>query len=137
MMRDKWNDQVFGYEWAYNNARIVDTVKKDSIAVPDALKLYDFSVSDTVKYKKQIISSASFLAIYYANDAKDKEKAIDFLKKWQAADVANAENIQKNIDMLMKPPAPKPSGTKPPAKPGTKPAAKTKPKTTTKAVVKH
>jgi hypothetical protein len=147
IMRDKWSDQIFGYEWAYNNARIVDTVKKDSIAVPDALKLYDFSASDTVKYKKQIISSASFLAIYYANDAKDKEKAIDYLKKWQAADVANAENIQKNIDMLMKAPAPKPAGTnppgtkpnntKPPAKPGTKPAATTKPKTTAKAIAKH
>jgi Flp pilus assembly protein TadD len=74
-MIEKYPDQVYGYEWALNNARLIDTVKKDSIAVPDALKLFDFSSKDTAKFKKQYISSASYLAIYYANDAKDKEMA--------------------------------------------------------------
>jgi len=140
IMIEKFPDQVYGYEWAFNNARVMDTVKKDSIAVPDALKLFDFSDKDTAKFKKQYISASSFLAIYYANDAKDKAKAIDYLKKWQLVDVANAENIKKNIDILMKTPA-----TKPPATPkGTgKPAAQsaksktksttTKPKTTSAA----
>lgn len=150
VMKDKWPDQIFGYDWAYNNSRLVDTVKKDSVAVPDALALYDFASKDTVKYKKQIINTASFLAIYYANDKKDKDKGIEYLKKWQAADAANYDNIQKNIDILMKMPPPRPGtgttpppgarpGTKPPAKTGTapKPAATTKPKTTTKAVVKN
>lgn len=109
-MQELYPDQVYGYEWAFNNSRIIDTVKKDSIAVPDAVKLFDFSAKDTAKFRKQYISSASFLAIYYANDAKDKEKAIDYLKKWQLVDVANAENIQKNIDLLMKAPATKPPG---------------------------
>lgn len=110
-IQELYPDQVYGYEWAFNPSRIVDTVKKDSIAVPDAIKLFDFAAKDTAKFKKQYISSASFLAIYYANDAKDKEKAIDYLKKWQMVDVVNAENIQRNIDILMKAPA-----TKPPAK---------------------
>lgn len=139
-MQELFPDQVYGYEWAFNPARIVDTVKKDSIAVPDALKLFDFAGKDTAKFKKQYISSASFLAIYYANDAKDKEKAIDYLKKWQMVDVANAENIQKNIDLLMRapatrPPAPAPSkGTTPKAQvpvPSAKKTATTKTKTTT------
>lgn len=131
VMEEKFADQIYGFEWAFNNARVVDTVKKDSIAVPDALKLFDYSSKDTAKFKKQYISSASFLAIYYANDAKDKEKAIDFLKKWQLVDVANAENIQRNIDLLMKAPATKPAT--PPAK-GTGKAQAAKPsakKTTT------
>ena len=120
-MIEKYPDQVYGYEWALNNARLIDTAKKDSIAVPDALKLFDFSSKDTAKFKKQFISAASYLAIYYANDAKDKEKAIDFLKKWQMVDVVNAENIQKNIDLLMKsptikPPSVAPRGNAPPAK---------------------
>ncbi|HEV7780403.1 MAG TPA: tetratricopeptide repeat protein [Chitinophagaceae bacterium] len=110
VMIDKFPDQVYGYEWAFNNSRLSDTTKKDSIAVPDAIKLFDFANKDTAKFKKQYISAASFLAIYYANDAKDKEKAIDYLKKWQLVDVANAENIQRNIDILMKAPA------KPPVK---------------------
>lgn len=125
IMRDKWPNQVYGYDWVYNNSRLLDTVKKDSIAVPDALKLYDFAVTDTSKYKKQIISAASFLAIYYANDAKDKTKAIEYLKKWQAADVANYDNIQKNIEILEASPTRKPASTTTPAK-GTKPTS-TKP----------
>ena len=122
IMRDKWPNQIYGYDWVYNNSRLLDTVKKDSIAVPDAIKLYDFAVTDTAKYKKQIISSASFLAIYYANDAKDKTKAIEYLKKWQAADVANYDNIQKNIEILEGSPTRKPAGATSPAK-GTKPPA--------------
>ncbi|MBS1760903.1 MAG: tetratricopeptide repeat protein [Bacteroidetes bacterium] len=132
VMETKWPDQVYGYEWALNNSRNVDTVKKDSIAVPDALKLYNFAIADSVKYKKQIISSASFLAIYYANDAKNPASAIEYLKKWQSADPDNADNIQKNIDVLQKallaPTKPTPA-TKPPAKTGgSKTSAVTKPK---------
>ncbi|MBL0269072.1 MAG: hypothetical protein IPP99_10520 [Chitinophagaceae bacterium] len=133
-MTELFPDQVYGYDWAFINARAVDTVRKDSIAVPDALKLFEFSNKDTAKFKKQYINAASFLAIYYANDAKDKEKAIDYLKKWQMVDVANAENIQKNIDLLMKAPATKPTT---PAKGGTGktqvPAASAKNTTTSKS----
>ncbi|MCX8019483.1 MAG: tetratricopeptide repeat protein [Chitinophagaceae bacterium] len=140
LMKEKFPDQVYGYEWAFNVSRLVDTVKKDSIAVPDALSLYEFSSQDTSKFKKQYINSTSFLAIYYANDAKNRNKAIEFMKKWQSADVANYNNIQKNIDILMKAPAPRPapppkgqgrnqsSTGKPPSgsdtKSGTKPVAK-------------
>jgi Flp pilus assembly protein TadD len=123
--------EIYGYEWAFNNAKVLDSVKKDSIAVPDALKLYDIAAKDTAKFKRQYISAASFLAIYYANDAKDKDKAIEYLKKWQEADTANAEAIQKNIDILQKTggksssgprgnATPKPGSSKP--SPSTKPA---------------
>ena len=40
-----------------------------------------------------------------------RRASIDYLKKWQLVDVANAENIQKNIDLLMKAPAPRPATT--------------------------
>ena len=98
----KYPTEVYGYEWSFNNSKVLDSLKKDSIAVPDALKLMEFAATDTSKYKKQYISATSFLAIYYANDAKDKDKAIQYLKKWQEADTANADNIQKNIDILQK-----------------------------------
>jgi Tfp pilus assembly protein PilF len=139
IMRDKWPTQVYGYDWVYNNSRLIDTLKKDSLAVPDAMKLYDFAISDTVKYKKQIISAASFLAIYYANEVKDYTKAIDYLKKWQAADAENYENIQKNIDILQGNPVRKQTSTTQPEK-GTKtttskPVSKTKLKTKNGQVV--
>lgn len=134
IMITNYPDQVYGYEWAFNNSRVSDTVRKDSIAVPDALKLYEFAEKDTAKFKKQYISSTSFLAIYYANDAKDKDKAIEYLKKWQMVDVANAENIQKNIDILMKAPvkpAQKGTGASSQAPRATKTSKVTKTTTTT------
>ena len=99
---EKYPDEVFGWEWKFNNAKIIDSVKQDSIALPDALKLLEFSEKDTAKYKKQYISAASFLALYYANKANDKVKAIEYLKKWQNMDPVNKEAIQKNIDILLK-----------------------------------
>lgn len=126
----KYPEEIYGYEWTFNNSKLIDSTKKDSIAVPDALKLLEFSQKDTEKYKKQFISAASFLAIYYANDAKDKAKAIEYLKKWQEADTANADAIQKNIDILQKNGGKSSSGPRSsttPAKPGTKSGAAGKP----------
>jgi tetratricopeptide (TPR) repeat protein len=99
---EKYPAEVYGYEWVFNNSKIIDSTKQDSLAVPDALKLEEFSVKDTTKFKKQYISATSYLALYYANTAGDKEKAIEYLKKWQNVDPINRENIQKNIDILSK-----------------------------------
>ncbi|HEX5652364.1 MAG TPA: tetratricopeptide repeat protein [Chitinophagaceae bacterium] len=125
----KYPDEVYGYEWVFNNSKVIDTLKKDSIAVPDALKLFDFSAKDTTKFKRQYISAASYLAIYYANDAKDKDKAIEYLKKWQEADTANAEAIQKNIDILQKSgkSSPGPRGNSTPRAGSKKPSPNSKP----------
>lgn len=120
---ERYPEEIYGYEWVFNNSKVIDTLKKDSIAVPDAIKLYEVAGKDTSKFKRQYISAASYLAIYYANDAKDKEKAIEFLRKWQEADTANAEAIQKNIDILQKSggkSSPGPRGASSPKTGGTK-----------------
>ncbi|MBS1919189.1 MAG: tetratricopeptide repeat protein [Bacteroidetes bacterium] len=89
-IQNKFPDEIYGYEMAWNNSRIIDSTKKDSIAVPDALKLFDFSQKDTVKYKKQYLNSAGFLATYYANDAKDATKALEYINKMLTVDPTNA-----------------------------------------------
>lgn len=89
-IEEKYPDEVYGYEMAWNNSRIIDSTKKDSICVPDAIKLFEFSQKDTAKYKKQYMSSAGFLATYYANDAKDAEKALDYINKMLVMDPTNA-----------------------------------------------
>lgn len=149
MRDDKFTDQIYGYEWAFNTSQIVDTVKKDSIGVPDAIKLHDFTMQDTVKYKKQYVNSSRYLAGYYINDAKDKEKSLIYFQKWHDNDTANAATIQTYIDQIKKmslSPATKPPGTKPPGtkptgaivpKTGSSKSVAVKPKTTTsKAIVK-
>src|SRR4030095_7896167 len=70
----KYPDEVYGWEWKFNNARVLDSVKQDSIAVPDAIKLLEVSEKDTAKYKKQYIAAAGFLLGYYNNIAKDGAK---------------------------------------------------------------
>lgn len=121
VMIEKYPDQVYGYEWAFNNSNAVDTVKKDSIAMPDALKLYDFTQKDTAKFKKQYLTSVRFLSTYYINQAKDKEKSLEFFKKWLEVDPANATAIQEYIKqiekMQIKPASTPPKSNPVPAKP--------------------
>ena len=123
LMRDKFPDQPYGYEWAFNVANAVDTVRQDSIAVPDAISLYGFAEKDTTKYKKQYISTVRFLAAYYINKAKDKDKSLEYFRKWLAIDTANATMIKSYIEQIEKMPN---------VKPGTKPATSTNPKGTSK-----
>lgn len=127
-------DQVFGYEWRFNTANIIDSVKKDSIAVPAALELNNFAAKDTVKYKKQYLSSSRFLGGFYFN-ARNKEKAIEYLTKWRDADPVNYATVDQYLEQAKKigtqPPTtpktpattPKTGGTQPKATSGTKPAA--------------
>ncbi|MFZ1858725.1 MAG: tetratricopeptide repeat protein [Chitinophagaceae bacterium] len=115
-MVEKYPDQVYGYEWAYNSSITVDTLKKDSIAVPDALKLYGFSQKDTAKFRKQYINSVRYLAAYYINVAKDKDKSLEFFAKWLEVDSANAPTIQPIIEQIKKMPS-RPAATTPSGNP--------------------
>ncbi len=138
-MVEKYPDQVYGYEWAYNNSITVDTVKKDSIAVPDALKLYGFAQKDTAKFRKQYINSVRYLAAYYINVAKDKDKSLEFFAKWLEVDPANAPTIQPIIDQIKKmpsrPAAATPSGNPAPVLAKQVPVKKVKTTTTAKKPV--
>jgi Tfp pilus assembly protein PilF len=86
---EKFPAEVYGYEWKFNNARIIDSTKKDSIAVPDALKLIEFAEKDTAKFKKQYLSAAGFMVEYYANFAKDGAKALEYVNKMLVLDPEN------------------------------------------------
>lgn len=126
VMINKFPEEIYGYEWAYNSAVAIATdttraVKQDSIGFPSANKLYEFTLKDTVKYKKQYLNSVRFLAAYYINEAKDRDKSLEFFRKWLSVDPANATTIQSYIDQIEKMPASKPSTQKAAA---SKPAAK-------------
>lgn len=125
-MSEKFPDQVFGYEWYFNSAVAIynatDSLRRDSVSnaltAPAATKLYEFSQTDTFKFKKQYISSVRFLAGYYINVMKDKQKSVEFFKMWQSADPGNAAMIQTYIDQIEGQPT-RPSKPAPPAKTGT------------------
>jgi hypothetical protein len=127
---EKWPDQRFGWEWMYNNAVLIDTVKKDSIAVPAAQKWLDFARNDkdSAKLLIQIAGTSYFLAQYYQD--KDKAKAIEYLTIMKAAtkDPAMQENIQQNIDRLSRPTPQRAQQATTRPRPDTPPPAATKPK---------
>jgi len=122
-MTQKYPDEVYGYDWAYNSAVaiVTDTTRKvsqDTLGFPAASKLYEFAIRDTAKFKKQYVNAVKFLAAYYINEAKDKEKSLEFFRKWLEADAANATTIQGYIDQIEKmpsSPSPKGAGTKAPS----------------------
>ena len=97
---EKYPDEVYGWEWKFNNARILDSVKQDSIAVPDAIKLLEFSEKDTAKFKKQYIAAAGFLLGYYNNIAKDGAKALEYINKMLLVDPTNQSylDIKNNLE---------------------------------------
>jgi predicted Zn-dependent protease len=100
-MVEKYPAEPYGYEWKLNNALAIDTVKKDSIAVPDALSLIEFAQKDSVKYKKQLMKAAGYLVNYYANDAKDVAKALEYVNRMIALDPTNT-SLQPIKDQLEK-----------------------------------
>lgn len=138
-MIELYSDQIYGYEWAYNASYALanDTMKaeatrdsiKTAMTAPDALKMFDFSKTDTVKYRKQYLSAIRYLAQYSYNTAKDKEKSIEYFTKWLEVDPANAEAINSYIEQIKKLPDPKKSanGTKPGASSGKTVSPQTKP----------
>lgn len=124
----KYPDESYGYMMLYNIQRAVDTAMEKGTAVPWAIKYLEILEKDTVKNKKTIIGVAGYLAAYSANILKDKEKALQYLRRMLSLDPTNAA-IQQNISVLEKaaankPEAPKTDGapnnapTKPPGSPG-------------------
>lgn len=132
-LSEKYPDEIYGPERLFQIHRILDSTMEKGLAVPYALKYLDVLSKDTIKNKNEIISTSSYLATYYANVAKDYEKAVEYLEKMLAFDPTNV-NIQKNIDILKKaitPKAkeatiPKTGSTNPPVKKTTNTKANTK-----------
>lgn len=136
-------DEKYGWERRYQIGRIQDSTMEKGLAVPFAIKYLEVLERDTAKNKREIISTSSYLAAYYANILKDKVKALEYLKKMLVFDPTN-EVIINNINALEKPPAPAPKtkGTTAPKTGATKkaPAKKTtltKAKTKTSSSVKN
>ena len=77
----KWPEETFGWQWKFNIQRALDTTMEKGLAVQPAVKYLEVLEKDTAKNKASILSTAGYLAQYYANVAKDKEKQSYILKK--------------------------------------------------------
>ncbi|HEY6503755.1 MAG TPA: tetratricopeptide repeat protein [Chitinophagaceae bacterium] len=117
-MTENFPNEVYGYQWKFNNLKILDSSFTENKLVPAAIEYFEFSQKDTAKYKRDYLSSAGFLLGYYANEAKDGAKALEYCNKMLLLDPAN-ENLLKikpQLEKSAKQPPPKSAGQ--PAKPG-------------------
>jgi tetratricopeptide (TPR) repeat protein len=103
----KYPDEPYGYMMEYNIHRSIDSTMELGAAIPWGLKYLAVLEKDQVKNSKTIIGVCSYLAQYYANIAKDKDKALEYLRKILALD-PNNQVIQQTINTLENPPAIKP-----------------------------
>ena len=139
---EKYPGETFGWQMRFQISRILDSTMEKGLAVPFGIKYLEVLEKDTAKNKSSILSTAGYLAQYYANILKDKVKAVEYFRKMQLLNPGNTD-IQKYIDLLegkTPPRSTKPNGNAPPAKPVVpKPLSVAKSKSTAitkKAVVK-
>jgi tetratricopeptide (TPR) repeat protein len=118
----KYPQEIYGYLWCAKSKQAQDdSTNSQGLAVQAYEKLASFarSIPDSAKYKSQTISAYYYLASYYNDIKKDKEKAISYMQKVLEVDPTNA-SAQNVIKMLSKPPA------KEPASRGKAPAGRTR-----------
>lgn len=132
----KWPEETYGWQMLFQISRLEDTTMEKGLAVPYAIKYLEILEKDTAKNKKNILSTAGYLAQYNANIAKDKVKAVEYFKKMLVLDPTNTD-IPRYIEILegkqpTRPASVTPKGNPVPSKPtAAKPVAKTKSKSTT------
>lgn len=113
---EKYPAEVYGYDWRFNNYKILDSSYTNNKLVPSTIELFDFAQKDTAKFKKQYMAAAGFLLAYYANEAKDKDKSLEYVRKMLVLDPMNESLIKIEKDLLNPPK----QTTNPPKKPAPK-----------------
>lgn len=106
MYESKYPGEIYGYLWCAKSMQAQDdSTNSQGLAVDAYEKLARFarSIPDSAKYKSQIISSYYYLASYYNDIKKDKQKAIGYMQKVLEVDPTNA-SAKGIIQQLSAPP---------------------------------
>ncbi len=101
---EKYPDQVFGPLWRGRcNARI-DTAMEQGLAVPFYQKVVDFTSVDSIKYKAQFLEATRYLAGYYNNIMKDRDKTLEYVNRYLGVDSTDSlfQGIKKALEQKPK-----------------------------------
>jgi tetratricopeptide (TPR) repeat protein len=94
----KFPDDIFGFFMTGKTSWIIDSTLQLGLANAAFEKTIQIGMTDTVKYKSQLITSYRYFASYNANIKKDKVVAVSYLDKILSLDPADAEaNANKAI----------------------------------------
>lgn len=113
-MIEKFPADVYGYDWTVNNYKILDSSYTQNKLIPSTIALFEFAQKDTAKFRKQYMAAAGFLLSYYANEAKDKDKAVSYVDKMLEVDPTNP-TLKDIREKLLNPPKQTTNPTKKPA----------------------
>jgi tetratricopeptide (TPR) repeat protein len=87
----RFPDDIFGHFMSGKTGWIVDSTLQLGLANAGFEKTILIGLTDTVKFRSQLITSYRYFATYNANIKKDKESAVSFLDKILSLDPNDAE----------------------------------------------
>ncbi|HZF65394.1 MAG TPA: tetratricopeptide repeat protein [Chitinophagaceae bacterium] len=97
-------DSIYGHYWTALARAQMDTTMEQGLAVSAYQKTLEVAEKDPVRFRSQGVASAGYLAGYHNNIKKDKETAIEYLKKGLEFDPTNTA-LQNGLKALQAPPA--------------------------------
>jgi tetratricopeptide (TPR) repeat protein len=97
-------DSIYGHYWTALARAQMDTTMEQGLAVTAYQKTLEVAEKDPVRFRSQGVASAGYLAGYHNNIKKDKETAIEYLKKGLEFDPTNTA-LQNGLKALQAPPA--------------------------------
>ncbi len=100
----KYPNEILPFFMSGKVASIIDSTLTSGLAVPHYEKAIQIGLTDTVKYKSQLMASYKYLFQYYAIGKKDIPTATTYINKAISLDPADADAI-KFKSMLSAPPA--------------------------------
>ncbi|WP_301923272.1 lipopolysaccharide assembly protein LapB [Ferruginibacter sp.] len=115
LFRQKFPEDAFGYYMVAKSKWGIDSLMAQAAANADFEKTIAVGMTDSVKYKPQIIGSYKYFVAYYANIKKDNATAIEYCDKILALDPSDAEAINNKAALSAPAPKQKPAAAKPAA----------------------
>ena len=106
----KFPDDPYAFNMIGKSSWAIDSTMEKGMANAAFEKTIQLSLSDTIKYKPQLMNSYKYFVAYYANIMKDKNTALMYVEKALSLDPTDAEaNSYKSALLSSKPsPAKKP-----------------------------
>jgi len=115
LFSQKFPEDAFGYYMVAKSKWGIDSLMAQAAANADFEKTIAVGMTDSVKYKPQIIGSYKYFVAYYANIKKDNATAIEYCDKILALDPSDAEAINNKAALSAPAPKQKPAAAKPAA----------------------
>jgi hypothetical protein len=100
----KYPNEILPFYMSGKISSIVDSTLTLGLAVPHYEKAIEIGLTDTVKFKSQLMGSYKYLFQYFAIGKKDIPTATTYLDKALSLDPADAEAV-KFKEMLTAPPS--------------------------------